>query len=195
MAQKQKIERDYFLIKTSLCKLNKMEYKNFTDILIKESLLDIFSEIKIGIEKESMRVSESLISKAKHPKSLGAAISNQYITTDFSEAQLEMITPPVVGNLNVISILDNIHHFVTHNISKETLWPFSMPPVISSDDDIPIARYGTSHEGVFKHTYRAGLANRYGKSMQAISGLHFNYSLPEKIWDYFYYVFRNSIFY
>ena len=75
------------------------------------------------------------------------------------------------------------YHFVSHNIGEELLWPLSMPPTIFSENEIPIGSFGSSNEGFFKHVYRLGLANRYGRNMQAISGFHFNYSLPEKIWD------------
>ena len=50
--------------------------------------------INRGIEKESLRISNSgKLSNKPHPKSLGSALTNPYITTDFSEALLELITP------------------------------------------------------------------------------------------------------
>ena len=33
-----------------------------------------------------------------------------------------------------------------------------------------------------KHVYREGLAHRYGKAMQTIAGIHYNFSLPEELW-------------
>ncbi len=160
-----------------------MDYEALVNEVIKD-LKESCSKIEIGFEKESLRVEDYHISNSPHPISLGSAMSNKYITTDFSEAQLELITPPLIGNKNCIEILDNIHHFVSRNIDNQILWPFSMPPHIRSDDDIPIALYGSSHEGRFKHVYRVGLANRYGRSMQSISGFHFNYSLPRNLWNY-----------
>ena len=159
-----------------------MNYNDYLKTIIDSDLSHSFPEIKIGFEKESIRSINANISKIPHPKSLGASISNKYITTDFSESQLELITPPLSGNHNCLEMLDDIHHYVSHNIGSESLWPFSMPPPIHSENDIPIADFGSSHQGRFKRIYREGLANRYGKSMQAISGFHFNYSLPEKIW-------------
>ena len=137
---------------------------------------------KFGIEKESLRVSQSTISRQKHQESMGSPLCHRYITTDFSEAQLELITPPLIDKKMGLNFLENIHHFVSHKIEDEIIWPFSMPPFIQSDTEIPIASYGSSNLALFKTTYRNGLSHRYGRTMQAISGIHFNYSLPEQIW-------------
>ena len=156
-----------------------------------ENLLDRFSDEelkkflylgKTGIEKESLRVFQGKISQSKHFDSLGSALCNRYITTDFSEALLELITPPYESNIQTLEFLDNIHHFVTHNVEEDLLWPFSMPPLINSESKILIAEYGLSNQALFKRVYREGLSHRYGKLMQVISGLHFNYSLPEIFW-------------
>ena len=143
---------------------------------------DILAFGKFGIEKESLRVSQSTISRQKHQESMGSPLCHRYITTDFSEAQLELITPPLIDKKKGLNFLENIHHFVSHKIEDEIIWPFSMPPFIKSDADIPIASYGSSNLALFKTTYRNGLSHRYGRTMQAISGIHFNYSLPEQIW-------------
>ena len=58
-----------------------------------------------------------------------------------------------------------------------------MPPSRVKESEIPIAKYGKTNEGIFKEVYRHGLSNRYGRLMQTISGVHFNYSFPEKIWE------------
>ena len=143
---------------------------------------DILSSGRFGIEKESLRVIRSKISKTNHQESMGSPLCHSYITTDFSEAQLELITPPLIDKKKGLIFLENIHHFVSHQIEDEIIWPFSMPPLIESDSDIPIASYGSSNLALFKRTYRNGLSHRYGRTMQAISGIHFNYSLPEKLW-------------
>ena len=158
------------------------KYSYFFHEISDPSYLEISSEIKLGFEKESLRVSNFKISTESHPNSLGSSLRNSFITTDFSEAQLELITPPMLGNHESKKFLDAVHHFVHKNINHEILWPLSMPPHINSEKEIPVARFGTSHEGFFKHIYRVGLENRYGKMMQSISGFHFNYSLPEKFW-------------
>ena len=138
-----------------------------------------------GIERESLRINKSnLISNESHGKYLGSALCQKYLTTDFSEALLEIISPPYERNNEVISFLNETHHYVTKKIQDEKLWPFSMPPKINDDQSIPIAQYGTSNSAKFKTTYREGLAYRYGKRMQAISGVHFNYSFPDNFWKF-----------
>ncbi len=152
-------------------------------VISEYELKEIFSQVKLGFEKECLRVADSSISNLSHPHDLGSPLCNEHITTDFSEAQLELITPPLKGSHQSLEFLDNIHHFVSLNIKDEILWPLSFPPPITYEDDIRIAKYGSSNLGVFKEMYRKGLAKRYGKSMQAISGFHFNYSLPTDFWE------------
>ena len=159
------------------------DFESITTKLLSNGFKDILADGKVGIEKESLRVTKSKISRKKHQSSLGSALCHKHITTDFSEALLEFITPPFVDKNAGLSFLDNIHHFVSHNIGDEIIWPFSMPPFIESDDQIPIASYGSSNLALFKTTYRNGLSHRYGRAMQAIAGIHFNYSLSEKIWS------------
>ena len=138
---------------------------------------------KVGFEKETLRVINSGISQKKHPESLGSALCNKYITTDFSEAQTELVTPPFHDKIQGLKFLEDIHHFVSCNITDEILWPFSMPPPIDDDREITIANYGSSNLGLFKRRYRTGLSERYGSLMQTISGIHYNYSVPESIWE------------
>ena len=138
---------------------------------------------KVGLEKESLRISNSKISQSDHPITLGSPLCNKYITTDFSEAQLEFVTPPFLDTLEALNFLDSIHHFVTHQLNDEILWPFSMPPILGAESDIPIARYGSSNNALFKQVYRRGLAYRYGSRMQTISGVHYNYSFSEDLWN------------
>ena len=156
--------------------------ENLIDAVLSSAVKDTLSFGKLGIEKESLRIIQSQITQSTHPKKMGSALCNRYITTDFSEAQLEFITPPLPDKTAGLEFLDHIHHFVSHNINKEILWPFSMPPTIKSEQDLPIADYGISNLGLFKQLYRKGLSHRYGRSMQAISGVHYNYSLPDSIW-------------
>lgn len=144
---------------------------------------DLSAKGIIGFEREGLRVLNSKISQHPHPKSIGSALCNQYITTDFSESQLEIITPPLADKKLGLSFLEDIQHFIFCNIGNEILWPFSIPPNFESEKEIPIANYGSSNLGKFKHIYRKGLSHRYGKAMQAISGFHYNYSLPDKVWE------------
>ncbi len=136
-----------------------------------------------GIEKESLRISKSgLIAQTPHPKVLGSALTHPYITTDYSEALIELITPPFADIKDTLQYLRNIHQFVYDHLDDEILLGASMPCGIDGDESIPIAEYGSSNIGRMKHVYRHGLWHRYGRTMQAIAGIHFNYSVPENLW-------------
>ena len=137
-----------------------------------------------GIEKESLRITnEKQLSLRPHPISLGSPLNNRFVTTDFSESQLELVTPEFQDISNLNEFLDELHRFIYTNIDDEIIWPFSMPPMIDNHEQIPIAEYGVSDEACFKKLYRKGLSYRYGKLMQTISGIHFNYSLPDSFWE------------
>ena len=137
--------------------------------------------INRGIEKESLRVSPfGQISQTKHPIGLGAALTNPYITTDFSEALLELVTPTFTSASDCLKFLSNLHIFVNQNLEEESLWPLSMPCVIEAEEDIPIGNYGKSNQGMMKTIYRRGLSNRYGSTMQAIAGIHYNFSFSDR---------------
>ncbi|HET6724954.1 MAG TPA: glutamate--cysteine ligase [Gammaproteobacteria bacterium] len=136
-----------------------------------------------GIEKESLRVSpDGRIAKTPHPRALGSALTHPAITTDYSEALLELITPPQVGTAATLATLCDIHTAVYHELGDDMLWATSMPCAVEGDAGIPIAEYGTSNIGMMKHVYRRGLGHRYGRVMQTISGVHFNYSVPLEFW-------------
>jgi glutamate--cysteine ligase len=137
-----------------------------------------------GVEKECLRITpDGLIAQTPHPQTLGAALTNKYITTDYSEALLEFVTPPEPSAWAAMQFMCDIHQFTYQNIGEELLWPFSMPCRLRGQDDIPIAQYGSSNVGRMKSIYRNGLGHRYGRYMQAIAGIHFNYSIPEKYWE------------
>ena len=136
-----------------------------------------------GIEKESLRISkDGYIAQTPHPRALGSALTHPTITTDYSESLIELITPPFADIKNSLGYLHNIHQFVYDHLDQEILLGASMPCGINGDESIPIAEYGTSNIGRMKHVYRHGLWHRYGRTMQAIAGIHFNYSVPEALW-------------
>ncbi len=136
-----------------------------------------------GIEKESLRTTAAgELAQTAHPPALGSPLTHPRITTDFSEAQLELITGIHGSAEGVLAELADIHRFVTANIGAELLWAASMPCRIGADRDVPIARFGTANAGRCKTIYRLGLSHRYGRRMQAISGIHYNFSLPETLW-------------
>jgi glutamate--cysteine ligase len=139
----------------------------------------VLKGMRCGIEKESLRVRpDGRLAVTPHPPSLGSPLTHPHITTDFSESQLELITAPQVGAEACLAELTQIHQVVYGAIGEQLLWGSSMPCGLPADDAIPIGQYGRSNIGRAKTVYRTGLANRYGRRMQAISGIHYNWSLP-----------------
>lgn len=136
-----------------------------------------------GVEKEALRVTpDGRLSDRPHPRLLGSPLTNRYITTDFSEALLEFVTPAFANTWETLRFLCDIHQFTCERLDDELLWPASMPCRIPEDEAIPLAQYGSSNVGQMKTIYRRGLGYRYGRSMQTIAGVHFNYSVPEPFW-------------
>lgn len=138
-----------------------------------------------GIEKEGLRVNaDSQISQVPHPQELGSALTHTHITTDYSEALLEFITPAKNDPKSVLDTLKELHSFTASKIGSERIWPFSMPGIINDELDVPIAYFGESNTGQLKHIYRHGLWHRYGRKMQCIAGLHYNFSVPDSLWQF-----------
>ena len=136
-----------------------------------------------GIEKESLRVRpDGTLANTPHPAALGSPLTHAHITTDFSESQLELITGVHTEVESCLDELREIHQFVYRHIGDETLWGASMPCTLPADKEIPIGRFGTSNVGRAKTVYRKGLSHRYGSRMQTISGIHYNFSVPERAW-------------
>lgn len=136
-----------------------------------------------GLEKESLRMgADGRIAQTAHPKALGSALTHPSITTDYSEALIELITPAFSEAEAALKALKDIHGFVYRHLGDEFLLATSMPVGINGDESIPIAEYGRSNIGQMKHIYRKGLSYRYGRTMQAIAGLHYNFSFNEGLW-------------
>jgi len=137
-----------------------------------------------GLEKESLRIArDGSVSQTPHPVAWGSPLTHPYITTDYSEALTELVTPTYNAADEMLQCLDDLHQFLYANLNTdELMWAASMPCAVGDDQSIPIANYGTSNIGRMKHIYRVGLDYRYGRRMQAISGVHFNYSLPTEFW-------------
>ncbi len=134
--------------------------------------------IRRGIEKESLRASGGDLAMTPHPAALGSALTHPHITTDYSESQLELITGVHAMPETCLEELLQIHQFAYRALGPETMWVSSMPCRLPADETIPIGHYGPSNVGRAKSVYRMGLANRYGRRMQTISGIHYNWSLP-----------------
>jgi glutamate--cysteine ligase len=148
--------------------------------------------IRRGVEKESLRVRpDGALATTPHPAALGSALAHPRITTDFSESQLELITAPHATPEDCVEELTRIHQVVYRAIGDELLWCASMPCSIDSDEAVPIGRYGSSNLGRAKTIYRIGLSHRYGRRMQAISGIHYNWSIPGATNDDYFALIRN----
>lgn len=153
------------------------------DLLARRGCANLLTRTLQGIEKEGLRVRpDGQIAQTPHPQGLGSALTHKYITTDYSEALLEFITPVHESPEAALAFLSDLHAFSWQQLGDEQLWCASMPCEIAGEDAIPIADYGSSNVGQLKHVYRQGLKYRYGKMMQTIAGIHYNFSLPEAFW-------------
>ena len=148
-----------------------------------------------GIEKEGLRVlPEGGLALTPHPQALGSALTHASITTDYSESQIELITGAHQSVSGCLDELIHIHQYVLRTLAGaggEMLWVSSMPCGLPTDETIPIGRYGNSHIGRAKSIYRMGLAHRYGRRMQTISGIHYNWSLPGVTSEEYFALIRN----
>lgn len=143
----------------------------------------LLRESRIGLEKESLRVnSEGSLALTPHPAALGSPLTHPWITTDYAEPLLELITPPMATFAEALGFLRDVQRFVYPRIGEEILWATSMPCVVRGESSIPLARYGSSNAGTMKTVYRRGLGYRYGRVMQVIAGIHFNYSFGQAFW-------------
>ena len=135
-----------------------------------------------GIEKESLRAQASgALALTPHPAALGSALTHPSITTDFSESQVELVTGVHASVDAALDELTQIHQFTYRtlkSVGDEMLWVSSMPCGLPTDENIPVARFGSSNVGRAKSVYRLGLSHRYGRRMQTISGIHYNWSFP-----------------
>ena len=165
--------------------LEKIEHAGATPALRK---------IRRGVEKESLRVdANGTLSQLPHPPGLGSPLTHPSITTDYSEALLEFITPVEESVAGVLNQLEKTHRFAYQHLHQERLWVTSMPCIVHGDNSIPIARYGSSNIGQMKHFYRVGLSSRYGRLMQAIAGIHYNFSLSDDFWSHWQEIQGNTL--
>ncbi|WP_189518719.1 glutamate--cysteine ligase [Kushneria pakistanensis] len=145
----------------------------------------LFGRIRRGIEKEGLRVdSQGRIVSTPHPHALGSKLTHPYITTDYSESLLEYITPVFSRPSDALAFLGDLHRYSYRYLGQELIWPASMPAELDGNDSIPIADYGNSNVGTMKRVYRNGLDMRYGRIMQSIAGIHYNFSLPDELWTH-----------
>jgi glutamate--cysteine ligase len=156
------------------------QFQQRLDAIVNSGLASQLCNIQRGIEKESLRITPSgLLAKTPHPKALGSALTHPSITTDYSEALLEFITAVHSDIDSCLDELDDIHRYTYGQLDNELLWTSSMPCALEGDNNIPVAQYGSSNVARMKTIYRIGLGYRYGRLMQTIAGIHYNFSLPD----------------
>ena len=147
----------------------------------------VLTGITRGFEKECLRVdAQGHLAQTAHPAALGSKLTHPWITTDYAESLLEFITPPSQDPNFPLQFLRDIHRYTARNLGGETMWPGSMPCEVGEDKDIALADYGTSNSAHIKYVYRNGLGLRYGRQMQTIAGVHYNWSMPEAFWPVLY---------
>lgn len=140
----------------------------------------LLAGMRRGLEKESLRVDAAgRLAQTPHHPSFGSALTHPWITTDYSEALIELITPATTSIAATLGWLDDIHRFLHAFLGEEELWANSMPCALEGDESIPLAQYGASNIGRMKTLYRRGLGVRYGRRMQTIAGIHYNLSFPD----------------
>lgn len=145
---------------------------------------DWLTQLQRGIEKEGLRVDDAgHFAMTPHPRELGSALTNPWLTTDFSESLLEFITPVFTTINATLAYLKDTHALFYKRVAGENIWAGSMPCFLPDDDRIPVAQYGTSNRARMKTIYRIGLGHRYGRAMQTIAGVHYNFSMPEQYWQ------------
>lgn len=152
---------------------------NTIEKIIKENSLGAdIKKGRFGIEKESVRVNENgELATTPHPEIFGEKTENPYITVDFSESQIEMITPTVNSVEKAYNFLRNIHEIVATNLKDEYLWSQSVPPILPSEELIPLGKFPQNKE---LEKYREKLALKYGRKKQLLSGIHFNFSFDDE---------------
>ncbi|MGI2201843.1 glutamate--cysteine ligase [Shewanella baltica] len=170
--------------------LEKRKLKSFNELV--QHLSDAHGHTALlgmlrGIEREALRIDESgYLATDSHPEALGSALMHSRITTDYSEALLEFITPVHNNVEQLLNGLTETHAFSVRHLHGQRLWPVSMPCYVKDEKQIPVARYGSSNTGMMKTLYRKGLTYRYGALMQIISGVHFNFSVSQELWQSLY---------
>lgn len=189
-------------MKEACCTLDQKLHDKKKHVNLKESILreerqgiyqalasqingNVWLEGLFGIEKENIRVNNAgSLSQTPHPKVFGNKLKHPYITTDFSESQIEMRTPPLPDIKQMLGFLETIHDIISLELKDEYLWPQSIPPVLPEDKQIPIAQY--DDEGKEAQQYREFLAQKYGSKNQLFSGIHFNLSFSDKLLEILY---------
>lgn len=158
--------------------------------IIKDNLEKYLINCNFGLEKENVRVDYTgHLALSKHPVVFGDKKKNPYITTDFSESQIEMVTPPCNTLEETYEFMGALNDIVSIELKNELLWPQSNPPILPVENEIPISEYN----GAAEQLYREGLAKKYGRKKQLLSGVHYNFSFKEEFLSIIYEDFKDKI--
>ncbi|WP_310828689.1 bifunctional glutamate--cysteine ligase GshA/glutathione synthetase GshB [Paenibacillus pedocola] len=162
---------------------------DFVNYIIGNKLNQDILKGQFGLEKENTRVDKrGNLALTPHPKAFGSKMDNPYIKTDFSESQVEMITPVFHTIEETYHFLDALQDIVTLELTDEYLWTSSNPPALPREEDIPVARMNDPIED----SYRDKLARKYGKKKQLLSGIHYNFSFDEGFLQRLYHASQNQ---
>jgi len=161
-------------------------HHNILTVLAEEEAFGLLTQGRHGLERETLRTNpDGTLALTPHPRGMSDPFTDAQITTDFSESQLEFITAPHESIDGAITELTEIHQRAIQTLeNNELLWPSSMPPILPDHDDIPVAQYGDDPKAKTKEIYRNGLANRYGKYVQTLCGVHYNMSFSDDLWQF-----------
>ena len=161
--------------------MGKMKGVTMLQILKNKFVREEIMAARFGIEREALRVDEKgKLAITKHPKIFGDKMKNPYITTDFSESQIELITPNFNSVSQTYDFLNALYDMTVLNIGSELLWPQSVPCNIPEDSEIPIAEYSDCDTCQEARRYREELLKKYGGKKQLLSGIHYNFSFEEE---------------
>ncbi|XJZ26914.1 bifunctional glutamate--cysteine ligase GshA/glutathione synthetase GshB [Bacillota bacterium Lsc_1132] len=157
--------------------------------IVENGLLKELIGGKFGLEKENVRVDENgRIALTPHPKAFGSKVRNPFIKTDFSESQIEMVTPAFDSIEETYQFLETLQDIVILELKDEYLWPSSNPPALPDDAEIAIA----AMEDPTEEQYRYQLAEKYGRKKQLLSGIHYNFSFNESFLQKLYVVSKSE---
>lgn len=146
-----------------------------------QQLKDLLSKGSFGLEKEHIRIdNKGEIAKTKHPEVFEDKLNHPFVTNDFSESQVELITPVFDDIEQCYHMMGTLSELFVSSLEDELLWPGSAPPRILSEDDVDVAQFDDSPLGIKNTAYRNHLTSKYGKKKQTISGVHYNFSFDEK---------------
>ncbi|MGB6130042.1 MAG: bifunctional glutamate--cysteine ligase GshA/glutathione synthetase GshB [Psychrilyobacter sp.] len=169
--------------------------QNLINTINDKKLNRFLTKCNFGIEKENVRVDfNGHLAMTKHPNIFGNKLKNPYITTDFSESQVEIITPTMDTIEETYNFLDSLHDIVSLELKNEYLWPQSTPPSLPDEKDIPVSQFEETCEGNRAEKYRDYLSQKYGKQKQLLSGIHYNFSFKDEFLNLLYNESENSDF-